>query len=80
MHITVLVRSKAKIEKVERIEENSYVVYTRAIPQQGLANKAVIRNLAKHFGVAKKYVKVLIGPRSKHKLVEIAEEEETINS
>lgn len=48
-------------------------VGVRARAEDGKANEAVIRLLAKHFGVAKSRVKIVLGTTSRHKTVEITE-------
>ncbi|MEW6407808.1 MAG: DUF167 domain-containing protein [Patescibacteria group bacterium] len=71
MKISVKVKSNAKIEKVEKIDENSFAVLVKEPPVQGRANEAVIKALADYFGVSKSGVKIISGRASRQKIIEI---------
>lgn len=43
----------------------------RAKPVKGRANEEIIKKLAKHFGVPSSSVHIIVGLRSKRKIVEI---------
>jgi len=47
-------------------------VYTTVAPENGHANDAVIKALAKHFGVAKSQIKIVRGITARDKVIEIA--------
>ena len=64
MRITVDVKPKAKKDNVELIEENHYMVYTRAPASKGKANVAVTKLLKKHIG---KPVMIISGHTSSRK-------------
>ena len=51
--------------------EDVLVVYLHARPHDGEANKSLIAVLAKHFGVPKSSVKIVLGQKSRTKIVEI---------
>ena len=46
-------------------------VYTTVAPENGRANDAVIKALAKHFGVAKSQIKIVRGVTARDKVIEI---------
>ena len=46
-------------------------VYTTVAPENGHANNAVIKALAKHFGVAKSQIKIVRGVTARDKVIEI---------
>jgi len=46
-------------------------VYTTVAPENGRANDAVIKALAKHFGVAKSQIKIVRGIAARDKIIEI---------
>ncbi len=46
-------------------------VYVTAIAENGKANEAMIRLLAKHFDVPASYVRIVRGHTSRQKLIEI---------
>lgn len=70
MLIEVKVTPKAKINAV--IEDDGMLrVRVTAAPEDGKANKAVVKLLSKHFGVRQKDVRVVRGHTSRLKTVEI---------
>ena len=46
-------------------------VYLTAPAVEGKANKALIEFLSEHFGVKKRDIKILLGEKSRNKVVEI---------
>lgn len=72
MKIDVKVTPKAAAEKV--VESNGKLrVYVTVAPVDGKANKAVIKLLAKRFGVTPSRISILRGETSRNKLIEIEE-------
>ncbi len=70
MIIDVKVTPKAAAGKV--VEKDGLLrVYVTAAPEDGKANKAVVKLLAKHYGVAPSMITVLRGRTSRNKTVEI---------
>jgi len=55
------------------MKEKFLVVKVKEPPKESRANKAVIKVLAKHFGVSQNSVHIESGLRSKNKLIEITE-------
>ncbi len=70
MKISVKVKPRAKVEKVEE-KDGGLIVFVKAEAKEGKANEAVAKALAAHFGVVKSRVKLISGARSKTKLFEI---------
>ena len=71
MKISVKVKAKARDEKVEKIGENSFLVWVKELAEKGKANKAVIKALAKHFETPQENVRIASGQKSRQKIVEI---------
>lgn len=71
MKISVKVKPRARVEKVEKTKNGDLVVWVKAEAKEGKANEAVVKALAEHFGVAKSRVRLISGTRSKTKLFEI---------
>lgn len=71
MKISVKVKLRAKEEKCEEISENNFVVFVKEAPFHGRANEAVVKILAKYFGVLKSQVKIISGLKSRQKIIEI---------
>ena len=71
MKISVKVKPNAKQEKIEKTGERDFLVWVKEKPQEGKANQAVIRVLAKYFGVPKSEVILLKGQTSREKAFEV---------
>jgi len=72
MKISVKVKTKSKAEKVEKIGDGCFVVFTNSAPEKGKANKAVIKLLSKHFKTPAANIKITSGSTLKNKIVEIS--------
>ena len=70
MIYTVTVKPGSSREEVIR-HDNVITMYIHARPHDGEANKAVIKLLAKHFGVAKSRITIVRGAKSREKTVEV---------
>ncbi|XDD48605.1 DUF167 domain-containing protein (plasmid) [Leptospira sp. WS39.C2] len=71
MKISVKVKPNQKIQKVEFITGNEYVVRLKSLPIDGKANQELISLLSKHFDVTKKDIEIISGHFSSNKLIEI---------
>ena len=74
MKIQVKVKPNSKAEEVSQ-EGDSFVVRVKEPPKEGKANQAIIKLLAQHFGVPQSRVRILSGFRTKHKVIEIKEDQ-----
>lgn len=83
MKISVKTKPCSKEEKIEKIPQSgfaflggddieSYKVWVKDKPENGEANEAVIRVLAKHFGVHRSNVRLIIGEHSSQKIFEVS--------
>jgi len=71
MKISVKVVPQSKLNKVEKISDHSFKVWTSASATDNKANKAVIELLADFFKIRKSQVYLIAGLTSKEKIVEI---------
>jgi uncharacterized protein len=71
MRINVKAKPSAREEKVEKIDENNFVVSVKEPPVQGRANTAINRVLANYFKVPIYQVKLVSGFSSRQKVFEI---------
>lgn len=71
MRIFVKVKSAAKEEKVEKIDEVNFYVQVKEPPVEGRANMAVVKALADYFSVAQSGVRIVSGFTSRLKIIEI---------
>ncbi|GAI39961.1 unnamed protein product, partial [marine sediment metagenome] len=62
----------SKTEEVSQ-EGDNFIVKVKEPPKEGRANQAVIKLLAKLFGVPQSQVKILSGFKGKSKVIEIEE-------
>ena len=70
MKIQVVVKAGARITKVEKKGENEFHVSVNAAPEGGKANEAVLRALGEYLGIAPSRLRVVLGHKSKRKLIE----------
>ena len=71
MKIFVKVKSGVKNEKVEKIDENHFVVSVSERPIKGQANRGVMRVMADYFKISKSEIKMTSGFTSSQKTLEI---------
>lgn len=71
MKILVKVKANSKTEKIEKIGDKSFAVSVKAPAKEGKANLAVVKALAKYFGIAQSDARILSGLNSKQKIIEI---------
>jgi uncharacterized protein len=71
MKINVKAKPNSREEKVEKIDENNFVVSVKEPPIKGKANEAIRNALAVYFRTASARVKIISGYSSKNKTVEI---------
>ena len=71
MRIFVTVKPNAKQEKIEKIDENHFIVWVKEPPIKGKANQAIIEALANFFNMPKSAIQIISGFTSKQKTVEI---------
>mgnify|MGYP001587406244 FL=1 len=71
MKIFVKARPSAREEKVEKIDEQNYVVWVKEPPAQGKANNAIKNALAVYFKTGSSSIKIISGYTSRNKIIEI---------
>jgi uncharacterized protein (TIGR00251 family) len=71
MQIFVKVKPMAYENKVEKIDDTHFTVGVKEPPQNGLANRGIVRNLAEYFKIAPSRVVIKKGFTSKNKTIEI---------
>lgn len=71
MRITVQAKPGAREERVEKINDEHFMVAVKEPPVEGRANTAIVRALAAHFGVASSRVRIISGHTARQKVVEI---------
>lgn len=70
MNIQVKVAPNSKTQEV-RQAGHTLLVKVKEPPREGVANAAVIRAVAKHFGVSSRSVRIVSGHASRNKIIEI---------
>lgn len=69
MYIHVRIKTKQKVELIEKISETKYRVSVKEEPKQNQANQRMIELLRDHFG--KQNIKIVSGHHSPSKLIAI---------
>lgn len=72
MKIQVKVRPNSRNEEISQ-QGDGFTVKVKEPPREGKANQAVIKLLAKHFGVPQSRVRILSGFSSREKVIEVVE-------
>jgi len=71
MKINIKAKPGSREEKVEKIDENNYVVSVKEPPEKGKANNAIRNALAVYFKTGSSCVKIVSGYTSRNKVIEI---------
>ncbi len=69
MKIFIKVKTKAKEKKIEKIDENHFIVKVKELPEKGKANQEVIKIIAQYFKVSLSQVAIISGLKSKNKTI-----------
>lgn len=67
---SITVKPGSSQEKIVENTDGSFTVYLRAKPHDGEANTALIKILAKYFGIPKTSIKITRGSKSRVKTIE----------
>ena len=71
MKINVKAKPNSREEKVEKIDENNFVVSVKEPPEKGKANEAIRNALAVYFKTGSSRVKIISGYSARNKVIEI---------
>ena len=71
MRINVKAKPSSREEKVEKIDENNFVVCVKEEPIKGRANLAIRNALAVYFKTGTSSVKIILGHTSRNKIIDI---------
>lgn len=71
MKIFVKVKPNSREESIKKLSDTNFEICVKEPPVKGRANAAIIKVLAKRFGVPVSSVNIIIGHTSRQKIVEI---------
>ena len=71
MKIFVKAKPNSKYESIKKLSETNFEICVKEPPVRGLANAAIAKALARHFGVPLSAVEIISGHTSRQKIVEI---------
>lgn len=71
MKIFVKAKPNAKEERVEKIDEQNYIVSVKEPPVNGKANNAIRNALAVYFKTGSSCIKIVSGHTSRNKIIEV---------
>ena len=69
MKIFIKAKTKMKEEKVEKIDKNHFMVWTKKPPDIGKANKAILNVLAKKLKIPVSNLEIISGFTSSNKII-----------
>jgi hypothetical protein len=69
MKVFVFVKTKAREDKVEKIDENHFKVKVKELPVDGKANKKVLRLVADYFKVPLSNITITSGHKGSRKRI-----------
>jgi uncharacterized protein (TIGR00251 family) len=72
--IRVNVKPNSKTEELTH-EGDNFTIRVKEPAREGKANLAVIKLLARHFGIPRSRVRILSGLKSRNKIIEIAKQQ-----
>jgi uncharacterized protein (TIGR00251 family) len=71
MKISVIAKPFSKIEGITKIDETNFIVRVKEKPEDGKANKAIVKALSKYFKIPASEIKIISGHFSKIKIISI---------
>ena len=71
MKISIKIKLKSKIEKIEKIKDNFFEIYIKEPPIKEKANKKIIEIISDYFKVSSSKIKIVSGLKSRNKIIEI---------
>lgn len=71
MTISIKVKTKQQKSKVEKLEDGTYLVSVKALPDKNKANVEIINLLSEYFNVTKSQIEIKSGKTSSRKIVSI---------
>jgi len=71
MYIKVKVKAGAKRDEIEQVNENTFNVSVKADARQNMANKSVVRIVARYLDIEENKVRIINGHQSPSKLISI---------
>lgn len=73
MKIGVKVKPNASINKIKKISENQFEIFTTAPAKENKANEAVIKMLAEFLNIAPSRINLIKGVKSRQKIFDISD-------
>ena len=71
MQLFIKVKTKAREEKIERIDSTHFLVHIKEVPERGKANRAVINSISAFFKIPIARVILVSGFRSHQKVISV---------
>ena len=73
MKLFITAKTRARKAHIEEIDPIHLIVSVKEAPIEGKANAAIVKLLARHFGVPQSNVRIIAGLQSKEKVIDIRE-------
>lgn len=72
MKISVIAKTGTREERVEKISDYEFKIFTKTLPKENEANEAIKKLLADYFKIAKSRINIIIGQKAKKKVINIS--------
>lgn len=72
MIIEIVVKTKQREQRIEKIDDTHYKVFVKSSPIQNKANLEILNLLSEYFDIPKSSIRIKLGKTSSKKIVEIA--------
>lgn len=71
MRLSVKVKANSQEEKLEKINNNTFLLWVKPPARENKANEAVINLLSKYFAIPKVLIKIIQGKNCKNKIIDL---------
>jgi hypothetical protein len=71
MKISVKVKARAKEDRVEKLNKNHFLVFTKEQPEKGRANKKVVKLFSEYFDIPSRNIEIVSGFSTREKIIQI---------
>jgi uncharacterized protein (TIGR00251 family) len=71
MNISVKVKPNSKENKIEKVHDNTFVLWVKQAAKEGRANEAAVKLLSDFFDISKSRIAIISGHKSRNKIVSL---------
>lgn len=71
MFLKIKLHSKSKKQKIEKLDDNKFEIWTKSKAEQNMANLEMVEILSDYLGIEKKKLRLISGHHRPSKMIEI---------